>query len=1299
LKTGRKNKKPNCSAKMRMLICLTLLVELALVDGQMQPMPINDPLTQTRTDFQPSSFNILDSFQPRPSGSGLNTDAQPFRISGQNLKTIDWRNVDRRAEEGWWHLYPFGERYYDIDITWRPWRDLQIDLDFFLPFYGFRFNYTFVFPEGFVAFSYPQYIQPPYTMPNRRWPEEPDSSLIAAFMSEQSFVHVGETRLSHVWYRVVSRPINMINPFGDFGFRQPVQQQQYLGPNLPPELANTQIPIRTYAGQQLKTAYGRIEDPELLDRITEDIQRSMVGARGFKADYALIVTWERMGYGGAPKVTELNMYETVKKWQNTYQMVLATDEIRTYVMFNYANVNWTSSTQAGALFGRGGKQSAMVGFNGGNGTGWYALPWSADGNSYKLVQYGSAQVAGRWLARVDEDIEYGGCSNDSIGVLQLDKPQATMLGGFTLNVTGPCFRPTDVLKLQIDENTLDCERLDMVMARCVVPVNSIFKTGQVIIRLSVDGGKNYPWWNKFYILMPSLARRQVNLINDPVVLNNNWRSFNPDNLTLTWPAANITVNPNAQVDITLWGYWEDVGSIARNSPNRGVFSFNPRTMSKTDMKPEAWRKYTGGLLQIRVSQDWMKDRGDGIYWSDLIPFGWYFHDVWQYQMGKNWATDMCIDWFQYDGRRENFYMFLENSQPCPCTLDQALLDVGRYVALMDCDINGDHRCYYTQGAQHCVVSVRSVWTGAGQVCCYDWQGWLMFSQDYEFNDQYLRFYSAGVPYRAHPYGAFPYKRPPYVPSLSNFYNDLLPYEYCCKWAGHCEFYFWRRITSGCQDYRPPAVGYIYGEGHIITYDGTRYTFNGKGYYVLTTLKSKTNHMMVQIRMEHPPKTLWNSEVPATVVTGLAAQDNDSAVVQIYARKEFRRWRYKTDVYVDGARVFFDTPWQKLQTFKGVTIRSRPRNMNMSELEVMFDTGMGLLVQEARGTLNVMVSVPPEYNETYAYRTDTFGYPRTEPATGLFGTGKCANFYRTMGLFGTFNNDKRDDLTTPDCNVVNTNYPPSEIEARNVYYEFGERWRADGIRHPLLFQTKFQPIYNPLTFASMHYQPIFDPWRNQNTTFWESLIFTREEVRVTCQGSPSCEFDYLTTGRREIGIDTLMNERKFEEQKRLGEKILISCGPLTKNYGVLKYPPGNNYLDGVTVTFTCQPDYFLHGDQQRYCINGTWSPGWWPWCRWRDEEHALKWFTGIIVSLLIVAVLVAIFCYCNSMKKEKLKRRGRQYAIGSFGPRTMKAVDPSLQKTAPTQPYPPSELDAAKGVGGLNGRMNLPTGARFSETTA
>lgn len=80
----------------------------------------------------------------------------------------------------------------------------------------------------------------------------------------------------------------------------------------------------------------------------------------------------------------------------------------------------------------------------------------------------------------------------------------------------------------------------------------------------------------------------------------------------------------------------------------------------------------------------------------------------------------------------------------------------------------------------------------------------------------------------------------------------------------------------------------------------------------------------------------------------------------------------------------------------------------------------------------------------------------------------------------------------------------------------------------------------------------------------------------------------------------------------------------KGIGVLKYPSGNNYLDGITVTFTCKPEYFMHGDQQRTCINGSWTPGWWPWCRLRSTEYALKWMTGILSSVAILLAIIVTF---------------------------------------------------------------------------
>ena len=71
---------------------------------------------------------------------------------------------------------------------------------------------------------------------------------------------------------------------------------------------------------------------------------------------------------------------------------------------------------------------------------------------------------------------------------------------------------------------------------------------------------------------------------------------------------------------------------------------------------------------------------------------------------------MCIEWFEYDGRRNNFIMELENEHfSCPCTLDQARADFGRFTAKYDCDENGNSYCYYAQGSTHCVVSTRAMY--------------------------------------------------------------------------------------------------------------------------------------------------------------------------------------------------------------------------------------------------------------------------------------------------------------------------------------------------------------------------------------------------------------------------------------------------------------------------------------------------------------------------------------------------------------------------------------------------------------
>ncbi|EYC41396.1 hypothetical protein Y032_0570g105 [Ancylostoma ceylanicum] len=212
-----------------------------------------------------------------------------------------------------------------------------------------------------------------------------------------------------------------------------------------------------------------------------------------------------------------------------------------------------------------------------------------------------------------------------------------------------------------------------------------------------------------------------------------------------------------------------------------------------------------------------------------------------------------------------------------------------------------------------------------------------------------------------------------------------------------------------------------------------------------------------------------------------------------------------------------------------------------------------------------------------------------------------------------------------------------------------------------------------SFADDRYTPLFDPWIYSNYSSWSGLIFSREEVKVLCQGVPACEYDFMSSGRREDALDTLEYERKFELKKQKGEIRVQSCGPLVKSKGVLKYPSGNNYLHGITVTFSCKPEYFLHGEQQRTCVNGTWSPGWWPWCRERTEETALKWMTGILSSVAIILAIVVVFIWCAM----EGRRRQRDFIRGRKMHSSLWTCAGSHISPKPSNPYASSSEELFK----------------------
>lgn len=70
-----------------------------------------------------------------------------------------------------------------------------------------------------------------------------------------------------------------------------------------------------------------------------DIRQGIVGSDSFIPKHAIIATWKNMSFTGGMGIA----LETT----NTFQMILATDEVYTYAIFNYLDIKWLSHTEAG----------------------------------------------------------------------------------------------------------------------------------------------------------------------------------------------------------------------------------------------------------------------------------------------------------------------------------------------------------------------------------------------------------------------------------------------------------------------------------------------------------------------------------------------------------------------------------------------------------------------------------------------------------------------------------------------------------------------------------------------------------------------------------------------------------------------------------------------------------------------------------------------------------------------------------------------------------------------------------------
>ncbi|XP_032898980.1 sushi domain-containing protein 2 [Amblyraja radiata] len=765
--------------------------------------------------------------------------------------------------------------------------------------------------------------------------------------------------------------------------------------------------------------------------------------------------------------------------------------------------------------------------------------------------------------------------------LRTSPQSGTLMGGKDFVIVNNTFKAEDNITCRFKNSIVTMGYVDdEKMAHCISPL--LYENGRIPFELSTDDGKNYLHQGTWV----AVHHGKYSPLKKAVLHNETkWQYYGTPGvtgtLTLMW---NTSIIPQQLVRIELWGYqenglpysdswkgvWTYLYSLVKSVRNSGIFTFTPQPAQT------AYLKWEIGMLRITGQMEPEGAPNVRALWSPSHALAWHLGEDFRGNSAA-WAKDKCLKWVELEKTLPDF---LSEIADCPCTMEQSRADTGRFHPDYGCDIEHGSMCTYHPGAVHCVRAIQgSLKYGAGQQCCYNAKG-----------NQILTIDSTGgsTPDRGHDWGSPPYERPPRVPGFSHGLYDVISFYYCCLWSDNCQQYTDLRPSSDCRTYRPPKVGTAFGDPHLFTFDGTNFTFNGRGEYTLVTGEGNSTSETLQIQGR--TKIIKNTEGTNAHVTGFAAvamQEGDSDLIEV--RIPDHPSESSVEVLVNKEIVTFNE--QNWMDLKGVFLYSPI----VHHVTTMFPSGAGVEAR-ARGTiLSITILLP----ETFMNRTE--------------------------GLFGVMNNDPNDDFTFRNGSTLPTD------TSQEMLFELGASWAIENKSSLFTYDSQFLlDNYSHAPKHDLNFTPVFQVPDDPSNPLYVDMT-------TLCQGNEFCRFDTLATKSLQLGNATKLS---YENYQMLVESLepVISCGILEEPKNGKKR--GNVYLIGSTLNFTCNEGHVFSGSSMRTCLpTGQWS-GEPVYC---ISENVLGIVLGTLLAIFSL-VLIGVILYMN---EKRLKRKKAKMAQNSF----------------------------------------------------